>query len=86
MRPARTAVAERAVMGEEGVLLNTATDQVAYCNESALLVFELCDGTRSLEEIVALLQAAFEEAGGIAEEVRSSVDMLVDAGLLEYVA
>jgi hypothetical protein len=41
------------------VVYDTNADRVHYLNPTAALVLELCDGSRSLEDIAALVQEAY---------------------------
>lgn len=72
------------VMEGEGILYHPAHNQVTHLNRSAVLVWQLCDGTRRVEEIVALLAAAYPEStAAIARDVHATVDQLLRLGCLQ---
>lgn len=50
---------------DDEVLLYSQDDTcILYCNPSASLIWQLCDGTRTIREIISLLNAAFPDAAG----------------------
>ncbi len=54
-----------------------------YLNNSAALVWHLCDGTNSIAEIIAFLQEKFPKAAGeIADDVNDALVELNGAGAL----
>lgn len=64
-------------------LFDTATQQALLLNATASDVWRLLDGQHTLDEIVRLLAAAYEQA---AEDIRGDVERtvatLTDAGFL----
>jgi len=61
------------------------TSKVSYLNESAEIIWELCDGKRTVAEITKLLQDAFpDEAVGMREQVDATLKTFVDQGALEF--
>lgn len=70
-------------LGQEVLLYCAATAQTVYLNDTAALVWELCDGTRTVEQIEALLVGAYPEAAGrIPTEVALALRQLDEAGAL----
>lgn len=66
---------------DELVLYDMESTQAIYLNETAALVFRLCDGKRTTAEIETLLKEAYPEtADAIESDVRTVLDDLVDAG------
>ncbi len=66
---------------DELVLYDMESTQAIYLNETAALVFRLCDGKRSTGEIETLLKEAYPEtAEAIESDVRTVLGNLVDAG------
>ena len=56
----------------ELLLFHPAQTRILYCNETASLVWQLCDGQRNVQEIAALLAGAYpESAGSILSDVQS---------------
>jgi hypothetical protein len=61
--------------GDEVLVHRTGRSDVYYLNGTAALVWRLCDGQRTLSEIVALLSDAYPDD---AETVRAQVPELLD--------
>ncbi len=80
---ARGDVSERLVAGER-VVLDPETNQLHQLNVTAAVVWELCDGERTIREIAAELQARFEvdEEQALADTT-ALIDSLRGLGLLE---
>ena len=52
-------------------------------NESVYIVWQLCDGTLTVEEIIRLIQDAYPtQAQQIEEDVFAALELLTDAGAL----
>lgn len=49
-------------MDNEVLLFNPHNQMVLYLNETASLIWQLCDGERSLPEMIELLVEAYPEA------------------------
>ncbi len=64
---------------EEHVLL--VPEGAVRLNRSAAEVLELCDGERSLEDIVGTLSARYEGAD-VGDDVRGLVDAMAQRGLV----
>ncbi len=64
---------------EEHLLL--VPEGAVRLNPSAVEVLELCDGERSIDEIVAVLAARYEGAD-VGDDVRELVDGMAERGLL----
>ncbi|MGD9502259.1 MAG: PqqD family protein [Methyloceanibacter sp.] len=70
-------------LGEELLLYRPTTHKAIHLNGTAAAIFKLCDGTRSLADLVALLEGMFPDAKPrIAGEVRDVVDQLLRDGAL----
>lgn len=79
---------------ESGFLLERIDNEIAvyhptktlsvYLNESGALIWELCDGSRSTAEIIALLTELYPESGAaIPAQVEDLVCLLLDNGIAE---
>lgn len=69
----------------ELLLFHPAQARMMYCNETASLIWQLCDGTRTVDEIVTLLSEAFPEAETqIAEDVRATLEQFVAHGAIGF--
>lgn len=70
-------------MGEEVLLYRPTTHKAIHLNGTAAAIWKLCDGTRTLNDLVACLETAFPDAKPrIAREVRDVVDQLLRDGAL----
>jgi hypothetical protein len=73
-------------MDGELLLFHLAESQIMYCNETASLIWQLCDGGRTAQEIAGLLAAAYPEAGEmIAQDVESTLRQFAEHGAIEFV-
>ena len=64
------------------VIYDTGNDRVHYLNETASLVFALCDGERDAEAIAGLLQQAWALEAPPSTEVRECLEQLREEGVL----
>ena len=70
----------------ELLLFHPTQTKIMYCNETASLIWHLCDGQRTLLEIVDLLTAAFPEAAArIADDVKITLQQFAQHGAIEFV-
>jgi hypothetical protein len=69
--------------GEHGLVLHQTTVRVHEMNAAASVVFELCDGTRTTDTIVSLVQAAWGMDEPPHDEVVACIAHLRDEGLLD---
>jgi len=58
-------------------------NQIHVLNRTSVLLLELANGRHSVEEMVAILQAAFSLPYAPEDEVRDFLDLAVQAGLVE---
>ena len=64
------------------VVYNESSDRVHYVNHTASLVYELCSGETSIDEIAVLLQRTWDLDSPPIEETRACVVQLVAEGLV----
>ena len=70
-------------LGEEILLYRPTTHKAIHLNGTAATIWKLCDGTRSINDLVALLEGTFPDAKPrIAREVQDVVDQLLRDGAL----
>lgn len=70
-------------LDDELVLLHPAHNLIVHCNQTGALIWQLCDGQRTITEIVELLSAAYPEAETeIALEVPEIIQTLITRGAL----
>ncbi|MCP4513785.1 MAG: PqqD family protein [Delftia sp.] len=85
-KPRRKADYRLEMIDNELLLFHPAQARILYCNQSASLIWQLCDGQSTTQEIVALLAAAFPEAAdGIADDVQATLQQLAQHGAIEFV-
>jgi hypothetical protein len=73
--PARKSGVSMEEMDGDLILFNPASEKVLYFNPSAAVVWQLCDGTRSVGEIAAILAEAYPDA---AEKMQEQVSAVVE--------
>lgn len=67
------------------LLYHPGLTRTVHLNEEASLVWRLCDGRRSNQEIVRLLQETYpEEAHRIADDVEATLRRLEHEGAIEF--
>lgn len=70
-------------MDGEILLYRPSTHKTTHLNGSAALIWKLCDGTRTVEDVVECLGAEFpNEKSTIAQEVQETIDLLIRDGAL----
>lgn len=68
----------------ETVLLHPARNIIIHLNQTGALVWKLCDCSRTVDEIIELLSAAYPEAREhITMDVPETIQELVKKGALE---
>ena len=73
-------------MDGELLLHHPTSTKVVYLNETASLIWHLCDGQRTTDEVAELLRDSFPEPGGtIADDVEATLRLFVDHGAIEFV-
>lgn len=71
-------------LDNELLLYHPAKTKTVYLNETASLVWQLCDGKRNVGEIAALLKESFPEAADrVDEDVESTLKTFADHGAIE---
>jgi pyrroloquinoline quinone biosynthesis protein D len=68
-------------MHEEILLYKAGSHKAIYLNESAALVWKLCDGTKTVQDIADILSENFPDTGAdLAHEIEQAVEMLLREG------
>jgi hypothetical protein len=69
----------------ELLLFHPERGEIMYCNETASLIWQLCDGGRTTQEIVDLLVDTFPEAAAaIPGDVESTLQELHQHGAIRF--
>ena len=64
------------------VIYQTEADRVHYLNKTAAIIFELCDGARGPDDIVACVSKMFEVEGTANGEIEACIQSLLKEGLI----
>ncbi|MBN1148030.1 MAG: PqqD family protein [Anaerolineales bacterium] len=73
-------------LDDELLLYHPSDTKILYLNQSASLVWGLCDGQHSVAEIVQLLSEAYPEAAeNIPDDVRATLEQFLESGCIELV-
>lgn len=75
------------ILDGEAFLYHLSNTRIFYCNQTAVLVWQLCDGQRNGEEIVEILHEAFpkEEKDTIATDIEEALQQFLDHKALDAV-
>jgi hypothetical protein len=74
-KPRRQPDFQLELIENELLLFHPTHEKILYCNETASLIWQLCDGRRTVQEITDLLSAAYPEAAEvIAGEVQATLE------------
>lgn len=68
----------------ESMLYSSDERKALYLNETASMLWKLCDGQRSIGAIADLLRAAYPEAGELSDDVEAAVSLFVGHGAVEF--
>lgn len=67
----------------EIVLLHPARNIIVHSNQSGALIWQLCNGQRSVQEIIEILSVAYpESASEISVDVSQTIQELLASGAL----
>lgn len=68
----------------EALLYSPSATRSIYLNPSAAVIWRLCSGEFSVEEIIASLQEQFpDEASSIAEDVPTTLEKFIESDAIE---
>ena len=68
----------------EMVLYHPSETKVLYFNQTASLIWQLCDGERTAADMIRLLSESYpESAGEIASDVHSTLQQFEEQGCVE---
>lgn len=72
-------------MDGEMLLHHPGQTQTLYLNETAAIIWQLCDGQRNVGEIVELLKENFPKVAGTIEgDVMETLEQIKEFGGIEY--
>lgn len=85
LRPQRNPEFSLEMLDGEMLLLHPVQGRVLHCNRTATLIWQLCDGQRTVGEIAALLKEAFpESAEQIMDDVSAALERFCNADALTF--
>jgi pyrroloquinoline quinone biosynthesis protein D len=71
-------------MDNESLIYRSPSKMAIYLNETATVIWKLCDGTRTVKEIIDLLVEAFPDAASdVRADIKETIDELVRNGALQ---
>jgi len=68
---------------DELLLYHPAKTKAVYLNETAALVWQLCDSNRSVADIVSLLEENYPDSESIRDDVEKTLQELSDTGAVQ---
>lgn len=85
-KPQRQPDYQLEMIDNELLLFHPAQTTIFYCNETASLIWQLCDGQRTIQDITNLLASAFPEAADtIADDVEVTLQRFLRHGAIKLV-
>ncbi len=73
-------------LDDEMVLYHPAETKILYFNQTASLIWQLCDGERTACEMILLLSESYpESASEIAADVQATLQQFEEHGCIELV-
>jgi hypothetical protein len=85
VRPARARDLRLGVEAEENVLVDLEGHQRFALNDTALALWDLCDGSHTVDEMVAAIVALFHaDADSVRRDVDRAIGRLHEAGAVDY--
>ncbi|MDH3375623.1 MAG: PqqD family protein [Gammaproteobacteria bacterium] len=72
-------------MDGEVLLYNPADTKTVYLNETSSLIWNLCDGDRTIETIATLLEECFPDSdSSITDDVVATLEDFANHGAIEF--
>jgi hypothetical protein len=70
----------------EAVVYDRSGKRASYLNDTATVIWKLCNGTNTVPEIAAMLAKEYpEDAAGVESDVRETIERLVEDRLIVFV-
>jgi hypothetical protein len=83
-KPRQTPVFRLEQLDGELLLYHPGRTTIMYCNQTASLIWGLCDGRRSVQDIIGLLSAAYGQAATVADDVEATLEQFHQHGAIGY--
>lgn len=81
-RPTTVSDIETNEVADGYIVYQPAKDRVHYLNHTAAMLLDLCNGRNALHDLPELMRLAFELSEPPVEEVRGSLELLLNEGLV----
>ena len=81
-KPTKAPELEINTVADGYIVYDAGRNRVHYLNQTAALVFELCNGGNTVEEMPKILQSLYELTASPAEEVAECLASLRSEGLI----
>ena len=79
-------VADKESLDGEMVLFHPVTQKILYSNRTGALIWGLCDGQRTVADIIQMLSEAYpDSASEIEADVHDALLTLAEQGAIEWV-
>jgi hypothetical protein len=75
---------EMEVVEGEVLLYHPQNTRAIYLNSAAAVIWGLCDGTRSVREMIHVIGESYPEANDLAEQVMVTLNQLQENGVLVF--
>ena len=73
------------ILDGELLLYHPTQTTIMYCNQTASLIWQLCDGTHTVQDISTLLADAYPEAATtIPDDVTSTLESFTQHDVIEW--
>jgi pyrroloquinoline quinone biosynthesis protein D len=70
------------IVDGEVLLYHPQQTRAVYLNPTAAVVWGLCDGSRSVREIIRLIGESYPDAGSLTDDVLATLNQLQESGVL----
>ena len=80
--PVPTADVEMEVVDGEVLLYHPQQTRAIYLNPTAAVVWGLCDGSRSVREIIRVIGESYPDADSVTDDVLATLTRLRESGVL----
>ncbi len=74
------------VMDGEILLFHLSRRNILYCNQTASIIWQLCDGERTVQDIITVLSNTYPEStDSIIEQTKSLLEQFQKQGAIQFV-
>jgi pyrroloquinoline quinone biosynthesis protein D len=80
--PIPAAHVEMEVVEDEVLLYHPQHTRAVYLNPTAAAIWGLCDGSRSVREIIRIVGESYPEADSLSDDVLATLHQLQESGIL----